>query len=149
VEKLGEDGEAAVIRGLQDATLRLQAFVPEAIAETTPYPPQDTGELTRSAHSELSDRGGFVIVDAPHASHMEYGTRPHFPPLQPIKDWVLRKGIADTEEEADQAALNVARKIAARGLAPRFYMRRAVEKLIKGKYLQRSVGRELKAIEGA
>lgn len=48
------------------------------------------------ATSELRDsvvaRGSKVIVDAPHAAAVERGSRPHWPPFEPILEWVKLRG---------------------------------------------------------
>ena len=51
----------------------------------------DTAKLLRSGHIEkTSDRERAIIWDAPHASPVHYGSRPHWPPLDPIVAWVRR-----------------------------------------------------------
>ena len=57
---------------------------------------------------------GEVGTMVSYAIPVELGTRPHFPPIEPIKDWVRHKlGVAP--EQVDEVAYRVARKIAARG----------------------------------
>ena len=58
---------------------------------------------------------GVVGTAMAYAVPVELGTRPHFPPIQPLRDWVrLKLGISD-EEEIEDVAWRVARKIAIRG----------------------------------
>lgn len=57
---------------------------------------------------------GVVGTAMAHAVPVEIGTRPHFPPVQPLEDWVIAK-LGVPEKEAHGVALLVARKIAARG----------------------------------
>lgn len=97
IAKMGPELEAATIKGLQSAALRLESIIPEAIADTKPFVPSDTGQLHRSHYHEFTARGALVGVDAPHAPFMEYGTRPHRPPFQPLADWAYRKGIVDVQ----------------------------------------------------
>lgn len=48
------------------------------------------------ASSELRNsvqvQGTQVVVDAPHAAAVERGSRPHWPPLEPILEWVKLRG---------------------------------------------------------
>jgi hypothetical protein len=48
------------------------------------------------ATSDLRDsvkaQGSYVIVDAPHAKAVERGSRPHWPPLEPLIEWVKLRG---------------------------------------------------------
>lgn len=139
--------KGAVVRGIHSAAYRLQGMVPISIAETKPYPPQDTGDLTRSIKTTKKENGATVMADAPHAPFMEYGTRPHFPPLAPIKQWVWRKFDVATEEEAEEIALAICRKIAHHGIAPRWFMKRALEQFKREKILKQEVEREMQSIK--
>jgi hypothetical protein len=57
---------------------------------------------------------GEVGTSVAHAVPVELGTRPHFPPVEALEDWVMRK-LGVPEQEAHGVAFLVARKIAARG----------------------------------
>ncbi len=157
---MGVQSEEAVIRGLQSAGYRLEGMIPDAIATASPRPPQDTGELTRSHYTIETKTGALVGVDAPQAVWMEYGTRPHRPPMQPLADWAYRKGIVDAElemaeiwtaedvaelSEVEQEALwivkHIVAAIAINGIEPRHFMRSAVDKLIRDDI----IGKEIKA----
>jgi hypothetical protein len=50
------------------------------------------GELREAVHARARERGGAVIVDAPHAAPVEEGSRPHTPPLEPLIEWVRLRG---------------------------------------------------------
>ncbi len=51
----------------------------------------DTGKLVRSGKVRKDGPGARVILwDAPHAAPVHYGSRPHWPPLEPIIGWVRR-----------------------------------------------------------
>ena len=146
--KMGEAGgkmETAALRGLRSAAYRLEGLVTEAIAATQPYPPEDTGELKRSVHTTPTRGGAVVSVDAPHAPFMEYGTRPHWPPLVPLAEWAYRKGLADSEEEARAVAFLVARQISRRGIAPRHFMARAIQELERQNIIEEEIVDALKA----
>lgn len=55
------------------------------------YPPIDTGQLLASGeiHSKFLDKT--VIYDNSYAMYVEFGSGPHMPPFEPIRDWVWRK----------------------------------------------------------
>jgi len=57
---------------------------------------------------------GVVGTAMAHAVPVEIGTKPHFPPVQPLEDWVIAK-LGVPEKDAHGVAFLVARKIAARG----------------------------------
>lgn len=122
--------EDAIVRGLRSAAARGVTHVVEAINSTKPYPSVDTGELSRSVEYSPLDKGGRVAVDAPHAAVVENGSRPHWPPLQPLIDWAQRKFGVD-EDEAEDIARNVQRTIAFVGTEPRHYFRRAMRDIRK------------------
>lgn len=138
--------KGAAVRGIHSAAYRLQGMVPISIAETKPYPPQDTGELTRSIKTTKKEDGAFVKVDAPHAPFMEYGTRPHFPPIEPIKQWVWRKMDVATDEEAEEIAWLICWKIFKYGIQPRHFMLRALQTFKRQKILKQEIDRELKEV---
>jgi hypothetical protein len=163
VKRFGDQMEEAAIRGIQSAGLRLETMIPEAIQDTSPDPPIDTGALMGSHYTEFTPRGAIVGVDAPHAPFMENGTRPHRPPFQPIADWAYRKGLIDielTEEdiEADYSdeeelgkevkkasgiVFGIIGKIAKEGIEPRHFMKRAVEQFLQEKIIDEEIQREL------
>ncbi len=52
------------------------------------------GELEDSIHHEsLGSAGARIVADAPHAGAVENGSRPHWPPLDPILRWVRLRGM--------------------------------------------------------
>ena len=58
---------------------------------------------------------GVVGTAAAHAVPVELGTKPHFPPIEPLMDWVRAKfGLTDVKAVYG-AALSVARAISIRG----------------------------------
>lgn len=147
IRKLPDDAERAIVRGLRSSALRLEGMVPEEISSTSPFPPQDTGELSRSVRTTRIRKGAVVTVDAPHAPFMEYGTRPHMPPLAPLMEWCLRKRLADNEEEAVQVARRIAKKIARYGISPRHFMKRALKRLVQSGFIKNEIRRELNNME--
>lgn len=79
--------------------------------------------LAGSVNTRVDVTGGAVIgwveSSSPHAPHVEFGTRPHTPPVQPLIDWALAKlpGV-DSEEEARSAAFAIRSKISKVGTKP-------------------------------
>jgi len=73
-----------------------------------------------------------VVVDVPYAAYVEYGTRPHWPPVEPIRAWVSRHkssfGIRD-EKDLDRVTYLIRRKIGKLGTRARPFMRQAVAAL--------------------
>lgn len=142
---LGGDIEAAVVRGLQGAAMRLDGFVAEEIQNAVPHPAVDRGELLNSRDLQATPKGAVFAVLAPHAAAIEDGTRPFRPPYQPIYEWLVRKQLVP-EDEASGRAWAIVNAIAKRGIAPRHYMAKAWGRFIAGKYVGREVGQELEAL---
>ncbi len=86
----------------------------------------DTGALVGSVHVKKKGRATMVVVDAPHAGWIEYGTRPHRPPVQPLIEWAARKLGAD-EVEAVRIGWAVAAKIEREGTRAHGYFAAAMK----------------------
>ena len=71
---------------------------------------------------------GVVGSAMPHIIFVELGTKPHFPPLQPLRDWVRMK-FGVTEKESYGIAFAIARKIAARGTTGAFMFKNTFARL--------------------
>lgn len=125
LDGMPKEVEAAVIRGLRSAALRGVGFVVEEIDRAEPYPAVNFGTLRQSTHWAPLSKGAQVYNDAPHFPFMEYGTRPHFPPIAPLVVWATRKFGVD-EMEAEGIAWAVAKKISREGTAPRGFFRKAM-----------------------
>jgi hypothetical protein len=78
----------------------------------------DTGDLHDSIQVQVSPKGlaVHVISTAKHAPFIEFGTRPHFPPLEPIREWCRSRGIDES------AAFPIAKKIAEHGTPERPFL---------------------------
>lgn len=83
-----------MVRGLRSAALRTKGEVVIQIDTAKPYPAVDRGTMRRSVDVDNHPDGALLSVDAPYAAAIENGTRPFFPPLAPLEDWVIRKGLA-------------------------------------------------------
>lgn len=124
ISKLEPEVAQAVLRGLSSATVRGKSEVVKEIDRSVPYPAVDTGRLRNSVKANGFTRE--LWVDAPHAAPINYGTRPFRPPLAPLLTWVVRKGLADDEDEAYVVARAIQNKIAAEGIAPRHFWEKAM-----------------------
>lgn len=71
---------------------------------------------------EVSDMRviGVVSTSVSHAAPVELGTRPHFPPVDALIDWVKAKFGVSSEKQARGIAFLVARKISIRGTKGQF-----------------------------
>jgi hypothetical protein len=68
----------------------------------------------REPHVQALNVIGEVGTPLQYAIPVELGSRPHFPPVQPLADWAhIKLGVP--EEEAERVGLAIARKIARRG----------------------------------
>lgn len=118
-----------IVRGMRSAANRGKGIVVEEIDAASPHPAVDRGDLRSSVMVDRLPDGAKLFVDAPHAVYLEMGTRPHTPPLDAILAWVKRKGLAKDEPEAMRIARAVQRKIAEKGIEPRFFFRKAMLRL--------------------
>lgn len=84
--------------------------------------PVNTGALRSSIQSGFEPLVGVLEVLSPYGAVMEYGTQPHFPPLDEIKKWCLLKF------GTDAPAFAIAKKIAREGTKARPYLGPAIEK---------------------
>lgn len=84
--------------------------------------PVDTGRLRASITPEVRIEGNEVIgvvgSNVEYAPFMEFGTRPHWPPVSALQTWSRRHGMS---------AFLVARAISRRGLKARRFLRGALE----------------------
>ena len=148
IQTLPKHLEDAIIRGLRSASMRGVSVVVQEIGTANPAtgtpPAVDEGTLMRSVESFPLPRGGEIVADTPHASILEYGSRPHMPPLQPLVDWAKRKFGVD-DDEAEEIAEAVRWKIFHVGTKPRFYMKRAVQ-ILQKRIVLSEIERELKKL---
>ena len=97
-----------------------------AMTEADALLEREVREATPTAHGllragmfhteQVSETGVIGVVGSPlnYAEPVELGTRPHFPPIAPLIDWVRVK-LGVPEKEARGVAFLVARKIARSG----------------------------------
>lgn len=87
--------------------------------------PRDLGTLQRSIHHYTGPgpipRFARVTVGALYAADVEFGTRPHWPPISALQGWAQRHGIP---------AFLVARAISRRGTKARPFLMPAYRELV-------------------
>lgn len=137
------DMRQAVVKGLRSSGLYLEGVTVEEIDRAEPDPAVDRGQLRDSVGTRSTPGGAVVEVKAPHAPMIEYGTRPFFPPIEPLARWAMRKGLADDEEEAQGIAFAIAKKISQTGIFPRGYFHKAWNRLVNERIVSREVNAEL------
>lgn len=83
--------------------------------------PVDTGLLARSISAKIlggSTLDAITYTNIDYAPHVEYGTRPHFPPPLELRGWARRHGMPGME-------FAIAREIARRGTTAKPFFRPA------------------------
>lgn len=124
----------AIRRGLRNGVEKL-LFHGQRLAQTNVTtahgdkpPAVATGELANAVTAEMhGEFAGDLFVAPPadvYGQPVEGGTRPHWPPREPILRWVKHKFGVDGKE-ADSIAFLVARKIAKKGTRGHFMFERA------------------------
>lgn len=90
--------QQALIKGLRHAAVLGRNAVIREIVATRPHPPIDLGEMVRVSSwpiTPLLGPGGVIgwVLESTtvQASVMEFGTRPFWPPLEPLEAWAARK----------------------------------------------------------
>lgn len=58
------------------------------------------GELRDGLVSYETDKGAKIVSTAPHSAAVELGSRPHWPPLEPILEWVRLRGAQGLDSSA-------------------------------------------------
>lgn len=98
-DKLPERIEQACIKGLRAAALRGVGEVVRQIDHADPFPAVDSGSLRQSVLAKPIPEGAELSVNSPQGAWMEFGTRPHMPPIKPILVWVTRKfGLSERQK---------------------------------------------------
>ena len=70
---------------------------------------------------------GIVSSNSPYAVPVELGTKAHFPPIEPLQDWVKHKlGIKD-DKEAKGIAFAIALKISKKGTKGQFMFKQTFD----------------------
>ena len=88
---------------------RSAQFLRGEIVKRTPV---DTGRLRSSIAVRLQDEGLTAIVgsNVQYAPHVEFGTRPHWPPMSAMQPWASRHGFPAGKKGAFLVARAISRK---------------------------------------
>ena len=85
--------------------------------------------LRDTIHSKVNVAGrkvvGLLGTPAQYGEPVELGTKPHFPPVEPLKFWVEKK-LGYSGEEAESVAFLIARAISRRGTKGAKMFKRAI-----------------------
>jgi len=85
--------------------------------------PVDTGRLRSSITSRVAEHQVFIGSNVEYAPYVEFGTDPHFPPLDAMQPWARRHGFP----AGRSGAFLVAQAIARRGTRARAFLKPALE----------------------
>ena len=99
------------------ATLEASLAVEREIKEHTPrgaFGALKESIFTAGPEQTGNDILGVVSTALPYAEAVELGSKPHFPPIQPLIDWAQAK-FGLQEDEAKRTAWGVARTISRKG----------------------------------
>jgi len=92
-------------------------------------------EHVRERNLVVIDKPAFSVrivgVDVPYARYVEFGTRPHMPPVEPLIRWAKRKFKVD-DEEAKKIGWSVAMTIKKKGTKPHPFFRKSIAEFIDG-----------------
>jgi len=140
-KRLAADFIPTVKRGMVSGAARCVVVMQDA---TRAARVMDTGYYLRAWESSSTADGARVYNVSPYAGVIEHGRRPgaRMPPVQVIARWLQRaRGLS--RKEAEAAAFPVARAIAARGIAGKQVMTKALPQLMAA--VEAEVLRELEA----
>ena len=115
LERAWRQAPAMVIDELKAATWEAELLVQREVQERTPTGVGAGGGLKGSIHAQnpiIVSAGvlGVVGTSLSYAVPVELGTRPHMPPIQPLRDWVEHK-LGIPEERSYGVARAIAFKI--------------------------------------
>lgn len=88
----------------------------------------DEGTLLKSGDIKRDFLNKEISYGVSYASDIEFGRSPGtMPPIEPIKDWVRRKGLVKTEAGINRFAYNIIKDIERNGQEPRPFLTPAIE----------------------
>jgi hypothetical protein len=115
----------AVTRAMDEAVLLLQ----REAADNSPI--GALGNLRNNWFSNVVPSPAQVVglmgTPVEYAEAVELGTKPHFPPVEPLADWVRAK-LDVPEKEVQSVAFAIARKIAKSGTKAQLFLRDVVDR---------------------
>lgn len=114
-----------------------------------------TGELIESIKGKIKQNGKWIIISInlrDYWRYVEYGRKPgKFPPIKSIREWIDIKPVLPRPYNGklptkDQLAFLIARKIATKGIKPKYILRNTIEKYGLADMLDRWIKLELERI---
>lgn len=79
-------------KALRQAAIRTENYLKtERIPAIKPFPPLDTGLYLKSWKVTSTELGAILHNDSPYAGIIEWGARPHIPPVKPLCVWIGRR----------------------------------------------------------
>lgn len=89
----------------------------------------DEGTLLKTGNVNREELKKTIVYPVPYADTIEFGRMPSdkMPPLESLKAWVKRKGIAVDEKEINSIAWAIAQDIKNNGQEPRPFLGPAIE----------------------
>lgn len=125
IQKLNNDIKNAAIYCMGEAKRNVSRPYPQGAV--------DTGQLMNSI--TIEERIGenqinyLIGTNVNYAPYVEYGTRPHFPPVQALMEWVKRHARGSKslfgKDDTRKVAYAIAFTISKRGTTPRPFLRPA------------------------
>lgn len=113
LKRVPKEKEAEIKAEVGDVALKMQA---RAKAYLRTAPAMDTGNLATSILAEFSPKKieAEIGPTAKYGPYVEFGTKPHFPPMEALEAWARHHGF--------ESAWPICKAIAERGLRARPYL---------------------------
>lgn len=119
---------------LTDIQQLLQQFIQAVRDDLKQQNINASSKLSQSLKSVVKQKGKWIEISISledYWKYIEYGTRPHFPPIQAIRKWidvkpVLPRPMKGKLPTRDQLAFLIARKISKVGTRPKPFLNKTI-----------------------
>lgn len=119
---------------LTDIQQLLQQFIQAVREDLAQQNINASSKLSKSLKSVVKQKGKWIEISISledYWKYIEYGTRPHFPPIQAIRKWIDVKPILPRPMKGklptkDQLAFLIARKISKVGTRPKPFLNKTI-----------------------
>lgn len=119
---------------LTDIQQLLQQFIQAVREDLEQQNINASSKLSKSLKSVVKQKGKWIEISISledYWKYIEYGTRPHFPPIQAIRKWIDVKPILPRPMKGklptrDQLAFLIARKISKVGTRPKPFLNKTI-----------------------
>ena len=119
---------------LTDIQQLLQQFIQAVREDLAQQNINASSKLSKSLKSIVKQNGKWIEISISledYWKYVEYGTRPHFPPIQAIRKWidvkpVLPRPMKGKLPTRDQLAFLIARKISRVGTRPKPFLNKTI-----------------------